>query len=91
VRPSLLFIAIAGCRFLLACASMENVVINVAARDFACPADRTVITDVVVHTYRVEGCGSAATYSCQESSGLRTSCSQVEGTQSNAARAQGQR
>lgn len=69
------------------CASMESHVVARASRDFSCAREETVITDVLGGLYRLEGCGFAATYDCQENSSLRVSCTPVGGTQSVTAHA----
>jgi hypothetical protein len=48
------------------CATMDGQVRERAARDFSCGQERLRIVDAEGPVFRVAGCGSIATYQCEE-------------------------
>jgi hypothetical protein len=48
------------------CATMDGQVRERAARDFSCRQERLHIVDAEGPVFRVAGCGSIATYQCEE-------------------------
>lgn len=60
------------------CAGMEDTVRARAAHDFHCGESQLRILDQADTVFRIAGCGSEATFVCNDTRGLRTQCKRAE-------------
>ena len=53
----------------VACVSAQGTAQTRAANDFACPEAQVIVTSIGGTSYKAEGCGKSATYTCSASDG----------------------